>query len=83
REGGYPELPVFVSRYLEWGSGTGRCYGWSPAFFALREARQVNFLQKMMDALAEKSAFPPVLAPEELEGEIDPNAMGVTYFSSQ
>ena len=83
REGGYPELPVFVSRYLEWGSGTGRCYGWSPAFFALPEARQVNFLQKMMDALAEKSAFPPVLAPEELEGEIDPNAMGVTYFSSQ
>ena len=47
----------------------------------LPEARQVNFLQKMMDALAEKMAFPPVLAPEELEGEIDPNAHGVTYFS--
>ena len=59
----------------------GGLYGWSPSFAALPEARQLNFLQKMMDALAEKMAFPPVLAPEELEGEIDPNAMGVTYFS--
>ncbi len=79
--GGYEEMPVMVSRYLEWGSSTGGMYGWSPAFAALPEARQVNFLQKMMDALAEKMAFPPVLAPEGLEGEIDPNAMGVTYFS--
>lgn len=81
KEGGYEEMPVMVSRYLEWGSGIGSLYGWSPAFAALPEARQVNFLQKMMDALAEKMAFPPVLAPEELEGEIDPNAHGVTYFS--
>ena len=79
--GGYEEMPVMVSRYLEWGSGMGSLYGWSPAFAALPEARQVNFLQKMMDALAEKMAFPPVLAPEALEGEIDGNAMGVTYFS--
>lgn len=79
--GGYEEMPVMVSRYLEWGSGIGGLYGWSPAFSALPEARQVNFLQKMLDALAEKQAFPPVLAPEELEGEIDPNAHGVTYFS--
>lgn len=78
---GYEEMPVFVSRYLEWGSATGWLYGWAPSFTALPEARQLNFLQEMMDALAEKMAFPPVLAPEELEGEIDPNAMGVTYFS--
>lgn len=80
RESGYEEMPVMVSRYLEWGS-CGGMYGWSPAFEALPEARQVNFLQKMMDALAEKMAFPPVLAPEELEGEIDANAHGVTYYS--
>ena len=82
RETGYEEMPVFVSRYLEWGSIFGSFYGWSPSFMALPEARQVNFLQKMMDALAEKMAFPPMLAPDELEGEIDPNANGVTYFSS-
>lgn len=77
---GYDTMPVMVSRYLEWGSGMGALYGWSPSFAALPEARQVNFLQKMMDALAEKMAFPPVMAPEELEGEIDASAGGVTYF---
>lgn len=83
RVSGYEEMPVFVSRYLEWGSATGWLYGWAPGFAALPECRQLNFLQEMMDALAEKMAFPPVLAPEELEGEIDPNAMGVTYFSKE
>lgn len=80
RVSGYEEMPVMVSRYLEWGSGLGSLYGWSPSFAALPEARQLNFLQKMMDALAEKMAFPPVLAPEELEGEIDSSAGGLTYF---
>jgi hypothetical protein len=80
---GYEEMPVMVSRYLSWGSNTGGVYGWSPAFSALPEARQVNFMQKMMDALGEKAAFPPVLAPDDLEGEIDPNAYGVTYFSAE
>lgn len=83
QNGGYEEMPVMVSRFLEWGSGAGGFYGWSPAFAALPEARQLNFLQKMMDALAEKMAFPPVLAPEELEGEVDTNANGVTYFSKE
>lgn len=80
RESGYEEMPCMVSRYLEWGTGMGALYGWSPAFAALPEARQVNFLQKMQDALAEKMAFPPVLVPEELEGEIDASAGGLTYF---
>lgn len=82
-DGGHEEMPVFVSRYLEWGSVLGWGYGWSPMFLALPEARQADFLQKMSDALAEKMAFPPVMAPEELEGEVDPNAMGVTYFSQE
>ena len=80
-EGGYEEMPAFVSRYLEWGSATGSLYGWSPAWAALPEARQLNHLQKMADALAEKMAFPPILAPEEMEGEVDANANGITYFS--
>lgn len=80
RETGYPNFPVMVSRYLEWGTGTGGVYGWSPAFAALPAARQVNFLQKYMDALAEKMAFPPWLVPADMEGEVDPNAAGVTYI---
>ncbi len=83
RNSGYEEMPVMVTRYLEWGSGYGHVYGWAPAFAALPEARQLNFMQKMMDALAEKMAFPPMLAPEEMEGELDPNANGVTYFSRE
>lgn len=83
RVSGYEEMPVMVSRYLEWGSGMGGLYGWGPGQAALPEARQLNWLQKMMDALAEKAAFPPVLAPEELEGSIDANAFGVTYFSKE
>ncbi len=80
-EGGYEEMPAMASRYLEWGSAGGSLYGWSPAWAALPEARQLNYLQKMADAMAEKMAFPPILAPEELEGEVDANAHGVTYFS--
>jgi hypothetical protein len=83
RSGGYEEMPCMVSRFLEWGSAMNGLYGWSPAFSALPEARQVNFLQKMGDALAEKAAFPPMLIPEDLEGEVDPNANGVTYFSKE
>jgi len=79
--GGHTEQPVFVSRYLEWGTGLGGMYGWCPAFVALPEARQVNFLQMWMDMVAERLADPPWLAPDELEGEIDTNARGVTYFS--
>jgi hypothetical protein len=83
RESGYAEMPVMITRYLEWGTGMGGLYGWCPSFAAMPEARQLNFLQEMMDALAEKMAFPPLLAPDELEGEIDSNASGVTYFSRE
>lgn len=81
--GGYPEMPVFVSRFLEWGTGLGSLYGWCPAFVALPEARQLNYFAMWADALAEKISDPPWLAPEDLEGEIDVNARGVTYFSRE
>jgi hypothetical protein len=81
KTGGYNEMPVFVSRYLEWGSGMGGKYGWSPSFVALPEARQLNFFAMWADALAEKISDPPWLAPDDLEGEMDVNARGVTYFS--
>lgn len=83
RSSGYEEMPCMVSRFLEWGTGLNGLYGWSPSFSALPEARQLNFLQKMGDALAEKAAFPPMLIPEDMEGEVDPNAHGVTHFSRE
>lgn len=78
--GGYWSMPVMVSRYLVWHNGLGGVYGWSPAWAALPDARQVNHLQMMMDALAEKTAFPPVSAPASFEGEMDLSAGAVNYY---
>lgn len=79
-ESGYMETPVFVSRYLEWNNGLGGIYGWCPAWAALPEAKQLNLLQMWMDALAEKAAFPPILKPASMEGEIDLSAGAINEF---
>lgn len=76
--GGYRELPFMATRFLKWGKSP---YGWSPSWVALPEARQLNFLEKQMDALAELAAFPRILVPAGLEGDIDLRAAGVTYFN--
>jgi hypothetical protein len=80
RVSGYVEFPFFATRYLRWMNE--HVYGWSPAWMALPEARQLNFLQKQMDALAELAAFPRFLVPDTHEGEVDYRAAGVTYFDS-
>ena len=80
RIGGYDELPFFATRYLKWYDE--HAYGWSPAWSALADARQLNFLQKQMDALAELSAFPRFLVPDTHEGDVDFRASGVTYFDT-
>ena len=78
RESGYTEQPFFATRYLKWYAENP--YGWCPAWVALPEARQLNFLQKQLDALAELAAFPRFLVPDTHEGEVDYRASGVTYF---
>lgn len=80
RIAGYPEQPFFVSRYLKWFESDP--YGWCPAVIALPEARQLNFLVKQMDALAEVTAFPRVLVPDGYKDEIDLRASGITYFNA-
>jgi hypothetical protein len=80
RESGYTEQPFFATRYLKWYSE--QAYGWSPAWVALPEAHQLNFLQKQLDALAELSAFPRFLIPDSHEGEVDFRASGVTYYDA-
>src|SRR5690606_4715799 len=46
------------------------------------ESRQLNFLEKNMDALAEIAAFPRMLIPQNYVGDIDTRAGGVTYFDA-
>jgi hypothetical protein len=76
-ESGYDEDPLAVSRFLKWGQ---QPYGYSPSIEALPTVRQVNFIEMNMDALAEIAAFPRILVPDNLEGEIDLAAGGVTTF---
>ena len=77
RVSGYDEQPFFATRYLLWGD---QAYGWSPAWMALPESRQLNFLEKQMDALAETAAFPRIQVPEGYKGTINMQANGITYF---
>jgi hypothetical protein len=81
RISGYDEQPFSVSRWSTW---EGNCdtapYGYSPAFMALPDMRQLNMLQKALDVLAEKKANPPMLIPTGFKGDIDYRAGGITWF---
>jgi hypothetical protein len=77
RNSGYDEAPAAVSRFLKWGKSP---YGYSPSIEALPTVRQVNFIEKQMDALAELAAFPRILIPDGLEGDVDLRSGGVTVF---
>jgi hypothetical protein len=77
QEGGYDEMPTFVTRFLKWGDSA---YGYCPAIDALPTIRQLNFIEQQMDALAELKAFPRFLYPADMEGDIDMRANGGTPF---
>jgi len=79
RNSGFDEQPVFVSRFLKWQDSV---YGWSPSWVALPDAKQLNFLQKQLDSLAELAAFPRLLVPEDMNGDVDLRAGGITYYSA-
>lgn len=77
RVSGFEEMPYLTTRFLKWCDSP---WGWSPSWVALPDAKQLNFIQQMMDVLAEVSAFPRMLVPTSMEGEVDTRAHGVTYF---
>jgi hypothetical protein len=79
RNSGYDEKPFFAGRHVKSQQGV---YGVSPAWMALPECRQLNFLSKQLDALAEIKAFPRLLMPASHEGEVDLRSGGVTYYDS-
>jgi hypothetical protein len=76
QEGGFDEFPFVVHRYRRF----GRCaYGFGPGTTGLADARQLDFLERLADAAAEKAVFPPVVAPSSLEGDIGQGALEITY----
>jgi len=77
REEGFDEFPLAVSRWETWGDSP---YGWAPSLLALPEASQVNFIEQMKDTLLEVSAFPRVLYPSNLKGDVNFRALGLTCY---
>lgn len=76
QDAGFDEFPFAVHRYRRF----GRCvWGFGPGSLAASDARQLQFLNQLADVAAEKSVFPPVIAPVSLEGEIGQGALEITY----
>lgn len=74
---GFDEQAFIVSRFLRWGR---HAYGYCPSVLALPITRSVNLLEKYMDALVEIAAFPRVLIPYTLDGNVDLRSSGVTLY---
>lgn len=74
--GGYDEFPFAVHRYRRFGDCV---WGFGPGTIALGDARQLQFLNELADVAAEKSVFPPLIAPSSLEGEVGQGALEITY----
>eukprot|EP00918_Siedleckia_nematoides_P057592 GHVU01125593.1.p1 GENE.GHVU01125593.1~~GHVU01125593.1.p1 ORF type:complete len:550 (+),score=85.01 GHVU01125593.1:376-2025(+) len=78
KEGGYEEQPFMISRFLKWGRSP---YGYCPSMLALPIIRQINSIERLMDALAELQAFPRILVPAGLEGVVGFGPSGVTIVN--
>lgn len=78
RISGYNEQPALCSRFDKWGSDSP--WGYGPAYLGLPIARQLNYVQQFLDALAELHAYPRVLIPNDLDGDVDLRAGGTTVF---
>lgn len=79
KEDGYEEMPYFCLRWSRWGTDD-QPYGCSPAFEALAEERQLNFVTQFGDAKVELDAFPRLLYPDNLDGNVQLAAGAVTTF---
>lgn len=77
RVSGFDEKPFFACRHRK---QSGHTYGYGPGWVALPDARQLNILVKNLDVLAEVKANPRLLIPNDMEGEVDMTAGGMTFF---
>lgn len=78
RVSGYDESPILCRRFKKWVTQ----WGYGPGYLALPDARQVNYVQQYMDAMAEIHAYPRVLVPDNLSGDVDLRAGGTTTYDS-
>ena len=75
---GFWEMPDFVTRFDSWGTDTP--WGYSPAFLALPDVREANYIKRFTHAQAELRANPRILTPANLQGMVDMRPGGETTF---
>lgn len=68
QEGGYPEFPFMVSRFLRY---EGSVWGYPPALMCKDEIEAEVRLERLLDLMSELQAFPRMLTPAEMVGEVD------------
>ena len=79
RESGFYETPFAVSRWRLWGKSP---WGWSPSYYALPVANQLNFLEQCIDVGVERAAFPAWMVPNTMKGEFDPRPHGQNIYDA-
>lgn len=80
QEGGYDTFPFCVSRFMPWGESV---WGEPPAWKARRQIRNVDRVNKILDVLGDKSAFPPILMMADQVKQLDLRAGGRTHVSRE
>ena len=78
-ESGFYEQPFAVSRWRLWGKSP---WGWSPSYYALPLANQLNFLEQCVDVGVERVAFPAWMVPNTMKGEFDPRPHGQNIYDA-
>lgn len=69
-KGGYEEMPYFCLRWSRWGT-ENQVWGCSPAYEVLSDARQINAFVMNYQALVEQKAFPRIIVPDSIYGEVE------------
>jgi len=79
-EWGFDQFPTASWR---WKIDTGRVYGTSPAWDALVDILGAQVIEKTSQAIANRTAYPPVMLPNEMFGKGRLNAKGVNYYKNE
>lgn len=85
QEGGFDTFPFTVGRFLTWDGIDAQMageWGYGPGFSVLPEARQMNFMAKMLDVSIEKTVFPPLMVPDTYEGALKTSARAINPYPS-
>lgn len=79
-EGGYNENPYIVWRFR---TNTNEEYGRSPAWDALSDVKVSQQIMRTLMQSAHLSVEPPVMAPEEMRGQLNLTPKGVSWYVEQ